>query len=539
MSNSNNGSSTTVILVVVLLCVVVSGIAGVLLYIFWPSPAPAPAPAPIPPPPMPQTIIPVPPPSDPAPAPSSEDPTAPPPTDPDKKKNVVVVGTYRSEEHEHWRDIYDPDKTLKPLGMKGHRMQLSIRHPSDAGDSTFHSVYEKDGRIRFKMDESQSGILDLIKEACDGKVDHIMVTVGLPKFKKHPKENLLGTAEWKKDWMSLCTDVAEQLEGRCGLVEIFGEPDLDWLKTHYSHAGAEKIADAVGIAIEIFRAAGHRMVGGPGIGNPEKAWTDAFLKGVKPFKPDFVSYHCFMNMVDATPIKGPGIKDVRSVHDALLDKMNRAGIPKSTPIILSEYGFQEPDFNKAIDVNKHTMINYKNGARSLESWALVHDLPRLSHVYVAQGVGQAYFNPVVIPGFKPWSFSMYPMVVWDPKDGHGYRASYWAWAMLMRIVNSGKPWTFMRDVNDVTGVGVDDKSMSIAWNRSGRALENEKSIDAGGAGQYRKIDSKTFPHDFKNPDSIVKEVSRAKEPPVEKLEDIKALENEGVLFYEKDNRTAI
>ena len=106
--------------------------------------------------------------------------------------------------------------------------------------------------------------------------------------------------------------------------------------------------------------------------------------------------------------------------------------------------------------------------------------------------------------------------------------------MLMRIVNSGKPWTFMRDVNDVTGVGVDDKSMSIAWNRSGRTLENEKSIDAGGAGQYRRIDSKTFPHDFKNPDSIVKEVSRAKEPPVEKFEDIKALENEGVLFYRKD-----
>ena len=525
MSNSNNGSSTAVILVVFLLCIVVSGIAGVLLYIFWPSPAPAPAP--IPPPPMPQTIIPVPPPS---PPPSGdEDPAVPPPSDPEKK-NVVVVGTYRSEEHEHWRDIYDPDKTLKPLGMKGHRMQLSIRHPSDAGDSEFHSVYEKDGRIRFKMDGSQSGILDLIKEACGGKVDHIMVTVGLPKFKKHPKENLLGTVEWKKDWMSLCTDVAEQLKGRCGIVEIFGEPDLEWLKPHYSHSGAEKIADAVGIAIEIFRAAGHRMVGGPGIGHSEKAWTDAFLKGIKPFKPDFVSYHHYLSMTDATPIKGPGIRDVRSVHNALLDKMDRAGIPKSTPIILSEYGFQEPDFNKAIDVNKHTMINYKNGGRSLESWALVHDLPRLSHVYVAQGVGQAYFNPVIIPGFKPWSFSMYPMVIWDPKDGHGYRASYWAWAMLMRVVNSGKPWTFNVD-GDGSGVGADDKSMAVMWNRSGRTLDKEKSI---GAGQYRRIDSNTFPHDFKNPDSIVKEVSRAKEPPVEKLEDIKTLENEAVLFYRKD-----
>lgn len=532
MSNTNNGSSTAVILVIFLLCIVISGIAGVLLYVFWPWGSPAPAPTITSTPPMPQTIIPVPPPSDPAPAPSSEDPTAPllPPSLSDPKK-VVIVGTYRSEEHEHWRDIYDPEKTLKPLGMKGHRIQLSIRHPSDAGDSTFHSVYEKDGRIRFKMDESQSGILDLIREACDGKVDHIMVTIGLPKFKKHPKENLLGTAEWKKDWMSLCTDVAEQLKGRCGIVEIFGEPDLEWLKTHYSHSGAEKIADVVGIAIDIFRAAGHRMVGGPGIGHPEKSWTDAFLKGIKAFKPDFVSYHHYLSMTDATPIKGPGIKDVRSVHDALLDKMNRAGIPKSTPIILSEYGFQEPDFNRAIDVNKHTMINYKNGARSLESWALIHDLPRLSHVYVAQGVGQAYFNAAIIPGFKPWSFSMYPMVIWDPKDGHGYRASYWAWAMLMRIVNSGKPWTFNVD-GDVSGVGVDDKSMAVMWNRSGRTLEKQRYDDM--RGEYRRIDSKTFPHDFKNPDSIVKEVGRAKEPPVEKLEDIKTLENEGVLFYQKD-----
>ena len=532
MSGNNNGSSMTILLVVVLLCVVLSGIAGVLLYISWPWGS-SPAPTVTSTPPMSQTITP------PSPPPPNADETpAAPPTDPEKKTSAVIVGTYRSEEHEHWKDIYDPDKTLKPLGMKGHRMQLSIRHPSDAGDSAFHSVYEKDGRVRFKMDESQAGILDLIREACGGKVDHIMVTVGLPKFKNHPKENLLGTAEWKKDWMSLCTDVAEQLEGRCGIVEIFGEPDLDWLKTHYSHAGPEKIADAVGIAIDIFRAAGHRMVGGPGLGDPEKAWTDAFLKGIKPFEPDFVSYHQYLNMVDATPIKGPGVGDIRKIHNVLLDKMDRAGIPKSTPIILSEYGFQEPDFNKAIDVNKHTMINYKNGARSLESWALVHDLPRLSHVYVAQGVGQAYFNAAIIPGFKPWSFSMYPMVIWDPKNGHGYRASYWAWAMLMRIVNSGKPWTFMRDVNDVTGVGADDKSVSVVWNRSGRALENEKkSVDAGGL--YRRIDSKTFPHDFKNPDSIVKEVSRAKEPPVEKLEDIKALENEGVLFYEKNNRNAV
>jgi len=122
------------------------------------------------------------------------------------------------------------------------------------------------------------------------------------------------------------------------------------------------------------------------------------------------------------------------------------------------------------------------------------------------------------------------MVIWDPKNGHGYRASYWAWAMLMRIVNSGKPWTFKNDPNDVAGVGADDKSMSVMWNRSGRALDNPESS----GGEYRRIDSKTFPHDFKNPDSIVKEVSRAKEPPpVEKLEGI---ENEAVLFYEKDNR---
>ena len=152
----------------------------------------------------------------------------------------------------------------------------------------------------------------------------------------------------------------------------------------------------------------------------------------------------------------------------------------------------------------------------------------------AQGVGQAYFNAAVIPGFKPWSFSMYPMVVWDPKDGHGYRASYWAWAMLMRVVNSGNPWTFSVD-GDGSGVGRDDKSMAVVWNRSGRTLEtNKKIIDAAGAGWYRKIDSKTFPHDFKNPDSIVKEVSREKDPPVEKLEDIKTLENEAVLFYRKD-----
>jgi hypothetical protein len=104
--------------------------------------------------------------------------------------------------------------------------------------------------------------------------------------------------------------------------------------------------------------------------------------------------------------------------------------------------------------------------------------------------------------------------------------------MLMRIVNSGKPWTFNVD-GDGSGVGVDDKSMAVMWNRSGRALETKKPIDVAGAGQYMRIDSKTFPHDFKNPDSIVKEVSRAKEPPVEKLEDIKTLENEGVLFYEK------
>jgi hypothetical protein len=471
----------------------------------------------------------------PGPSSSSGSPSSSGPPSSSNNKKIVIFGTYRSEEHEHWTDIYDPDKTLGPLGMKGHRIQLSIRHKSDAGDSKFHSVYEEDGRVRFKMDESQEGILDLIKKACGGSVEHIMVTIGLPKFKKHPKENLLGTPEWKKDWMSLCTDVAAQLKGKCGIVEIFGEPDLDWLKTHYSHAGPEKIADAVGIAIEIFRAAGHANVGGCGAGDPDKPWMDVFLGKIQPFKPDFVSYHGYLNMTDAATLSDPKFKNERNrIHTALIDKMNRAGIPESTPIILSEYGFQEADFNKAIDVSKHTMTNYKNGARSLESWALVHDLPRISHVYVAQGVGQAYFNPAVIPGFKPWSFSMYPMVIWDPKDGHKYRASYWAWAMLMRIVNSGKPWTFNVDGDVSSGVGVDDKSMAVMWNRSGRALETKKPIDVAGAGQYRRIDSKTFPHDFKNPDSIVKEVSRAKEPPVEKLEDIKTLENEGVVFYEKD-----
>lgn len=439
----------------------------------------------------------------------------------------TFIGLYRSEEHENWNALYKPDKTLKPLGMRAQRIQLSIRDRATNKESAYYSLTrdKTSNRLGFKIDDSQSGILNLLKESCGGRVDYILVTIGLPTEKRFLDAFKADrTSEWQEDWKSTCADVARDLKGRCGLVEILGEPDLVDPMFGASYGGPrspEKIAAAFRIAMEQFRSVGGFRLGGCGFAVPESAWVDQFLGAIKNGpRPDYISYHAYLEMRD-----GAGMnvvtRNIKNRHATLMAMMKKHGFG-DLDIIISEYHYTNMDidisagFKNASLSCRRALTGHANAARNLQSWYLVRDLPQLKHVYFCQGVGQTgVWMNFWLPGpagvqFK-YNWSYLPVVVYHADKEYQYRASYYAWWMLQSGMRGGKGKR-MKPIGangSVMCMTSGDSFPVLLWNttRSVQTFDLSSVIDEENSSSLKTyiIDQDTFPHEGNDIEAIVRQ----------------------------------